>query len=112
MIKHTALDWRKMLSHYQVVLVDIKSRKKRQTNMAGTKPVTSKHIRKVNEQRGPASGNIDNNTNTVGLEKVVPSVPPREIKAPTIFIEPMNGVAVNPISGVPRNERVLGTNVS
>ena len=29
----------------------------------------------VKRQTGPASGNIDNNKNTVGLEKVVPPVP-------------------------------------
>ena len=55
-------------------------------------------MQEVKRQRGPASGNIDNNTDTVGLEKVVPPVPPRNINASTtFFIEPMNEVALNPI---------------
>ena len=52
-----------------VVLVGMKSRIKRQTYIAGSKPVTSKKIREVKKQRGPASGNIDYSTNTIGLEK-------------------------------------------
>ena len=51
---------------------------KRQTNMAGTKLVTRKRMRDVKYQKLPASGTIDNNTNTVGLEKVVPPVPARK----------------------------------
>ena len=39
----------------------------------------------------------------------MPPVPLRKSKAPTTFIEPTNEVAVNPISDVPTNERVLGT---
>ena len=60
---------------------------KRQTNMAGTKSITSKQMGDVKKQRGPASGNIDSNTkNTVGLEKVVPLVFPRKIKVPTTIL--------------------------
>ena len=97
------------------VLVGMKSlhqlrfRKKRQTNIAGTKPVMSKQMRKVKKQRRPASGKNDSITNTVGLEKVVSPIPYRKIKAPTTFNEPMKKVAVNPISDVPTNERVSGT---
>ena len=97
------------------VLVGMKSlhqlrfRKKRQTNIAGTKPVTSKQMRNVKKQRGPASGKNYSITNTVGLEKVVSPIPYRKIKAPTTFNEPMNKVAVNPILDVPTNERVSGT---
>ena len=42
-----------------------------------------------------------NNAYTVGLEKVVLPLPPRKSKVPT--------TSVTPISGVPRNIRVLGT---
>ena len=66
-----------------VVLVGVSSLIKRQTNMAGTKPVTSKQMREVRKQRGPASGTIDISTNTIDLEKVVPPVPARKIKVPT-----------------------------
>ena len=45
-----------------VVFVGMKSRKKRQTNMTGTKTVTSDQMREVKKQRGHASGNIYNNT--------------------------------------------------
>ena len=65
------------------VLVGINSSMKRQTSITGSKPVTSKQMREVKKQRGPASGKIDNNTNTVGLEKLVPPVPARKIKVPT-----------------------------
>ena len=79
-----------------VVLVGTKSRMKPQANMAGTKPVTSKQTREevkqqqktTKEQRGPASGKIDN-TNTsliVGLEKVAPPIPARKIKAPATIL--------------------------
>ena len=40
-------------------------------------------MREVKKQRGPASGKIDNNTNTVGLENAVPPLPTRKIKVPT-----------------------------
>ena len=95
-----------------VVAVGTMSQKKRQTDMAGgTKPVTSKQMGEVKKQRGPVSRKIYNNTkfNTVGLEKVVLPVPPRKVKEPTIFIEPMNEVAVAPISDDPRNKRVSRT---
>ena len=42
-------------------------------------------MRDVKKQRGPASGKIDDNKNTVGLEKVVPSIPARRMKVPTII---------------------------
>ena len=45
-----------------VVFVGMKSRKKRQTNMTGTKPVTSDQMRQVKKQRGHASGKIYANT--------------------------------------------------
>ena len=67
-----------------VVLVGKTFRKKRRTYMAGTKPVTSKQMRDVKKQRGPASGKIDNK-NTIGLEKVVPPVPARRTNLPTII---------------------------
>ena len=63
-----------------VVLVGTKL----QMYVAGKKTVTSKQIRDVKKQRGPASEKIDNK-NTVGLEKVVPLVPAKRIKVPTIF---------------------------
>ena len=70
-----------------VVFVGMKSRKKRQTNMTGTKPVTSGQMREVKKQRGPASGKIYNNTNTVvRLEKIVPPVPARKFKIPTTIL--------------------------
>ena len=48
------------------------------------------------------------NTNTVvGLEMVVPPVPARKIKVPTIFTKAMNEVEVTPNSDVPRNKSVL-----
>ena len=64
-----------------VVLVDKKVRKKSQTYMAGTKPVTSKQIRDVKKQTRPASVKIEN-TSKVGLEKVEPPVPARKVKIP------------------------------
>ena len=39
----------------EVVAVGKKSRMKRQTNIAGSKPVTSKQIREVKNQKRPAS---------------------------------------------------------
>ena len=98
-----------------VVFVEIESlhqirfRKKCQKNMAGTKPETNKQTREVKKQRGPASGNIYDNTNIFGFEKVAPYVPPRKTKTRSTFIEPLNEVAVNPISDVPKHERVLDT---
>ena len=53
-----------------VFLVGKKFLKERQTYMAGTKPVTSKQIRGVKKQRGPASGKLDNNRNTGGFENI------------------------------------------
>ena len=69
-----------------VVIVGIKSRKKRQTNIAGAKPARSEQMREVRKPRGPASGKIHNNTNTVGLEKVVPPVPARKSKVSTTIL--------------------------
>ena len=65
-----------------VGLVGTKSRMKRRTNIAGSKPGVSKQIEEVKKQRRPGSVKIGN-TNTVGLEKVVPLVPGRKVKAPT-----------------------------
>ena len=66
----------------------------------GSTCVGSKGINKV-------ASDIDQSS----LEKVVPLIAPRKIKARiTLFIKSMNEVVVNPISAVPRNERVLGTN--
>ena len=80
-MKHTPLNRSKCA--LPVVLVSIiKSahqlwfRRKRKTNMAEAKPVTSKQMRKVNELGVSASGRIDNNICTVGLEKAVLPFPP------------------------------------
>ena len=48
----------------------------------------TKQMQEVNKKRGPASEKVDNNTNTVGLENVVPPVPARKIKVPTTILRP------------------------
>ena len=62
-------------------------------------------MRDVKKQRGPSSGKIGNNENTVNIEKIVPPVPARKIKVPALN-KAMNEVAVTSISNVPRKKRV------
>ena len=65
-----------------VGLVGTKSRIERRANIAGSKPVTSKQIQEVKKRRRHGSVKIDN-TNAVGLEKVLSLVPGRNVKVPT-----------------------------
>ena len=68
-----------------VVVVRINSvhqlrfRRKRKMNTAGAEPVTSKQLREVKKLGVPTCGMIDNNICTVGLEKAVLPVSPRQI---------------------------------